>query len=200
MLASQPVSGLNSHFEDGSLTLTAPVSPETKLVATIPTTTAAYAAPAAHSGDFQPDSMTADLENAKSAMQAYLQQEAAHCAKQSCTSDLGGCLDCNTVPAAPLVDIAQAVTMKAAVSASLQDDLHNDPAVEQPIALQSLQEQPCREVLQTLDMFDEVEQRRHKQASRAAKRVHAVHQQQLLWAAKSEGHKESCDTSAWACA
>ena len=64
MLASQPVSGLNSHFEDGSLTLTAPVSPETKLVATIPTTTAAYAAPAAHSGDFQPDSMTADLENA----------------------------------------------------------------------------------------------------------------------------------------
>ena len=114
MLASQPVSGLNSHFEDGSLTLTAPVSPETKLVATIPTTTAAYAAPAAHSGDFQPDSMTADLENAKSAMQAYLQQEAAHCAKQSCTSDLGGCLDCNTVPAAPLVDTAQAVTMKAA--------------------------------------------------------------------------------------
>ena len=49
--------------------------------------------------------------------------------------------------------------------------------------------QPCK-VLQTLDMFDEVERRSHKQASKAALRVLAIQQQQLLWAAKSKGDKE----------
>ena len=200
MPASQPVTQCNPAFGDSSSPSSVSFLPDSNLVATIPTTTAAYAAFAAHSGGLQPDPITARLGDPASAMQASLGQVDEHLTTlQRCTSDCVGCHDCHAVQAALQAGTAQAVAIKAAVPESLQANLRNSPTTEEkPTALQSTEVQLCREVLQTLNMFDEVEQRRHKQAIKAAKRVQAIHEHQLLWAAKSKETKGACKTKVFA--
>ena len=56
--------------------------------------------------------------------------------------------------------------------------------------------QPCRKVLRSLDLFDEAEYFRHKQALKASKHVQDVQQQHLVWQAKSSASVQG-DPPAW---
>ena len=55
--------------------------------------------------------------------------------------------------------------------------------------------QPCSSVLQNLNLFDEAEHCRHRQATKAAKRAYMSQKQQRVWEAKSQaGNLETLPT------
>ena len=71
---------------------------------------------------------------------------------------------------------------------------HRDPQQGGP--QQGSLVQPCRKVLRSLDLFDEAEYFRHKQALKASKHVQDVQQQHLLWQTKSRASTQG-DPPAW---
>ena len=82
----------------------------------------------------------------------------------------------------------------------LEEEVSADRVVghqpQQQAALQKPDVQPCRKVLRSLDLFDEAEYFRHKQALKASKHVQDVQQQHLLWQTKSRASIQG-DPPAW---
>ena len=183
-----------------STSLAAPLDAANKLVATIPTTTTAANAVAAsdsnltdgnpidgeaglaiaNPGDAAPNSTTVVSHGDKPcALQRYYPLLHGGCNDREKAGTLLGPASQAGTPCAP------------EVSNSKQGQRGNSPAPKQQwAAIQTADMQPYKDTLQTLDMFDETERSRHRQASRAALRVLAIQEQQLLWAAKSTGGEE----------
>lgn len=156
--------------------LPAPPHAETKLVASIPTTTEAASAVAASDSNpafgiplhGEAGLMLANLGDTAPNSAAVMSNSHEPSTPQSNSLLKGGCNDKGTV-ASLLATATQAGTSVAPnISHSKQGQKGDGPVPKQPLAaIQTANMQPCR-VLQTLDMFDEVERRRHQQASKAA--------------------------------
>lgn len=180
--------------------LVAPFHAETKLVATIPTTTGAASAVAA--SDSNP-AFGNPLQGEAGCMLVNLGDTAPNSAAVKSSSDEPSTPQCHPLlnagcndqgSAASLLETAPqtGTSLAPEISSSKHGQKGNSPVPQQPLAaIHTANMQPCK-VLQTLDMFDEVARRRHKQASKAALRVLAIQEQQLLWAAKSKGGTEAC--------
>ena len=187
--------------------LAAPLYAETKLVATIPTTTMTASAVAA-SGSNPIDGnatgeaglMIANLGDAAHNSAAIVSNGNQPCALQ-CHHPLlhEGCND-EGAAGTLLGTAAQAESSCVLeVSSSKQGQKGDSPAPKQQLtAIQTASMQPCKGTLQTLDMYDETEMCRHRQASKAALRVLAIQEQQLMWAAKSKGGQNK-SVPAWIC-
>ena len=173
------------------------VDAETKLVASIPTT--AMAANAVAASDSHPiaDSpidgeaglMIANPGDTAPNSAAVKSHTHKSCALQRYYPLLHeGCPD-RGIAGVLLGTAAQVGTSCAPeVSHSNQGQKGDGSAPRQQVAaIQTAYMQPCKKTLQTLDMFDETERSRHRQASKAASRALAIQQQQLLWATKSKG-------------
>lgn len=185
--------------------LTASFDAETKLVASIPTTTTAANAVAASDSnaiDCNPIDGAAGLMIANPGdtapnSAAVLSQGNKACALQRYYPLLLG--GCNNKRTEVLVGrAAQAGTSCAPeVCHSNQGQKGDSSAPKQQLAaIQTAKMQPCTEKLQTLDMFDEAERCRHRQASKAALQALAIQENQLLWAAKTKVDEER-SVSSW---
>lgn len=169
--------------------LTAPFHTDTKLVPTIPTTIAAYAAVA------RDDNTTEDTAGLMAAIPDISAPTAAdrddsHRSVSRCPS-LRKMRNSEAIAAVPALADATAqagLTYAAGDSNSTERPTGNSSAKTQQVAVkQPLHRQPCKATFPTLDMFDEAEHYRHRQASKAASQVLAIQEQQLLWAAMSKG-------------
>lgn len=178
----------------------APFHADSLLVAAMPTSivdsTAGYAVDenGGNTNDDDPGHVTAIPGDTAPNSAAFVGHRGGACAGQSCPSLHEGCKGQEAVAAVSTTRDAAAhagAHLTAVNSESIQAPKGNSPATkQQPVAMQSAHMQPCKEILQTLDMFDETEQCRHRQASKAALRVLAIQEQRLLWAAKSKGGGE----------
>ena len=209
----QHVTALSTSQQSATLvesSLAAPFDAEATLVATIPTTTMAANAVAAsdsiltdgNSIDGEAGFMKTNPGDTAPNSAAAVSHGDKPCALQRYYPLLhGGCNHYDKEKAGTLGGAATQVRASCApqVSHSQEGPRGNSPAPKQQLAaIQTADVQPYKETLQTLDMFDETERSRHRQASKAALRVLAIQEQQLLWAAKSKGGKER-SVPAWFC-
>ena len=79
-------------------------------------------------------------------------------------------------------------TLCSSASHQVKNDGHERGGAadaDQMLPSQGASMQPCRASMQNLSLFEEAEHSRHREALRAAKRVQAAQEQQMLWQAKS---------------
>lgn len=175
----------------GSNALTAPFHTDTELVANIPTTIAAYAVVA------RDDNTTGDTASLVAAIPDISAPTAAdrdpHCSVSSCPS-LHKMRNSEATAAVPALSDSTpqaGLTYAAGDSKSKKRPTGNSSAkTRQVAAKEPLHRQPCKATLPPLDMFDEAEHYRHRQASKAALQVLAIQEQQLLWAAMCKGGEQ----------
>ena len=201
-MTASSASQQSASFVESSLA--APFKAETKLVATIPTTTMAANAVAAsdsnpiHGNPTGEAGLTiANLGDEAPNSAAVVSDGNQPCALRHYPMPYEGCKD--TGSAGTLLGLAAQVgTSCAPEIIDSKQEQKGLAAKQQLAAIQIANMQPCKEALQTLEMFDETEMYRHRQASKAALRVLAIQKQQSLWAAKSKGGQKST-VPAWIC-
>ena len=140
-----------------------------RLAAKIPTTAAACASPSFCQGDVQPHLMTSKSHCAASA--ADFGSDQLHDAVPGWHMDYASC---KHKCALPETCAAPGMMPSTFVSCVLHRPIGKGAeAQEAAAAVHMIDKQPCRAVLQKAELFDQVQQRRHRQASRAAKQVQA---------------------------
>lgn len=186
---SEPVS---LETVSGDNPLRAPFHTDTELVATIPTTIAAYAV-VASDGNTVGDAAghTAAISGSAAPTAAYKNEP--HCSAQNCPPFQKACKS-KAFAAMPalLESTAQGGAPFAANDIdSVQRQEGESSAQQQRVAaMQVPDKQSCKAKIPSRDIFVETESCRHRQASKAASRVLVTQQQQLLWAAMSKGGGE----------